>query len=537
MEGEEEEKTTSHALTTKRPCLRRTRLLHDSIMNIPSSLLAVVGTLSLLCVSASASDAPEGKLLIVNATIVSPERAAPLEHGSIKIGNGRIEEVGEWHPGMSHSGYALHDASGKYVIPGLIDAHVHLAVIPGMNDAMAEGPSLEKRALAKKLAAKYAQQLPHSYLFYGYTTLIDLNAFDREFIRSLQQAPIHPDIFDCDGAAMFANGYPMLFAPPEKRFESNRNFLYDPRQKDTIPARYRPNEHAPIAVAGRIKGAKGVCMKTFHEDGFGPSRGWPVPTTAMLRDVVAAGRHVGLTTVIHANSFRSQEAATNAGFDIIAHGMWTWDRHSSAHTPPRAIRRLLDRIIDAKTGYMPTYQVLGGLRNLYDPEFLTLPHLNDVLPANMLSWIQSQEGRWFADSLLEEEHLDEEQMLMTFREPIHHLDAVVKYLADRNALFLFGTDTPSSPTFGNPPGLNGFLEMREWNRAGVPLRNILRAATIDNAKAFGLDADYGTVEEGKVANLVILGQDPLASVEAYDAIDTVVVRGRLLPRRTLSATQ
>ena len=54
-------------------------------------------------------------------------------------------------------------------------------------------------------------------------------------------------------------------------------------------------------------------------------------------------------------------------------------------------------------------------------------------------------------------------------------------------------------------------------------------------RALPLDSLYGTVEAGKVANLLVLRANPLESVAAYDAIDLVVVRGMVLDRSALAA--
>src|SRR5262249_30697895 len=104
-------------------------------------------------------------------------------------------------------------------------------------------------------------------------------------------------------------------------------------------------------------------------------------------------------------------------------------------------------------------------------------------------------------------------------------EQVVAYLAQRHARFLFGTDTPSGPTIGNLPGLNGYLEMRRLVAAGMSLRRLFEAATLANAKAFALDGDIGTVRPGKRANLVLLGRSPLDLVEAYDHVVTVWIGG------------
>jgi imidazolonepropionase-like amidohydrolase len=64
---------------------------------------------------------------------------------------------------------------------------------------------------------------------------------------------------------------------------------------------------------------------------------------------------------------------------------------------------------------------------------------------------------------------------------------------------------------------------------------ILRAATINNARPFGLDRDYGTVERGKLANLLLLKSNPLESIEAWSQIDGVILRGAALEREPLAA--
>src|SRR5687768_1290742 len=98
---------------------------------------------------------------------------------------------------------------------------------------------------------------------------------------------------------------------------------------------------------------------------------------------------------------------------------------------------------------------------------------------------------------------------------------VTRVLFEANAWLLFGSDTPSDAIYTNPPGLNGRIEMDHWIAGGVPPDRLFRALTIDNARMFRLDDRIGTVEPGKVANLLLLGASPLGSVKAYDAIETV----------------
>jgi imidazolonepropionase-like amidohydrolase len=72
--------------------------------------------------------------------------------------------------------------------------------------------------------------------------------------------------------------------------------------------------------------------------------------------------------------------------------------------------------------------------------------------------------------------------------------------------------------------------------SGVSLPAILRAGTLNNAKTFGLDKDYGTVTAGKVANVLLLTENPLASVRAWNSIDKVILRGKVIEREKLAAS-
>jgi imidazolonepropionase-like amidohydrolase len=110
-----------------------------------------------------------------------------------------------------------------------------------------------------------------------------------------------------------------------------------------------------------------------------------------------------------------------------------------------------------------------------------------------------------------------------------------KFLHDLGHPLLLGSDTPSAPTYGNQPGYDTYREMRFMAQSGIPLDAIFRSATINNARQFKLDKDYGTVAEGKIANLLLLEENPLETVRAWSLIDKVLLRGTVIERETLAA--
>ena len=72
-------------------------------------------------------------------------------------------------------------------------------------------------------------------------------------------------------------------------------------------------------------------------------------------------------------------------------------------------------------------------------------------------------------------------------------------------------------------------------QAGIPLSAIFAAGTINNARQIGLEKDYGTIEQGKIANLLLLEANPLATLAAWKSIDKVILRGEPIDRETLAA--
>lgn len=462
---------------------------------------------------------------ITNVKLVSPEKLDQVEPGSVLVRDGRIVSVTRGARQVRPAGATKVDGKGYFLAPGLIDSHVHLHGVPGMSPEM----SKEKKGMADE----YFRQLPRSLLYYGYTTVIDLALADRAVIDNFNAAPLHPDVVHCAEPLVLANGYPMSYFKPGERFEKFPNFIYDPAQAAAIPARYRAEDYSVEAGVARVKAGGGVCVKTHYELGFGRESKLPVMSSAMFGDVRKAASAQGLVLVTHANTFEAQQFAVAGKVDVIAHGLWKWGQFDKRTELPVEITTMLDKVVEQGTGFQPTMQVLYGLRAYFDPAYLANPAVRKVVPAAMAAWFDTPEGKWFKADLAEEEA--DIDVLKGFEQPLARARKVLAYLAARDANILLGTDTPSGPTYGNLPGLNGYLEMQRMHEAGLSLAQVFKAATINNARTFKLDKQVGTIEAGKLANLVLMKKSPLQDIAAYDSIATVWVRGKMVARESLAA--
>src|SRR5882724_53306 len=351
----------------------------------------------------------------------------------------------------------------------------------------------------------------------------------------MRQAALHPDLYGCGGTLVFANGYPMAFDPTTTRFQNYPNFIYDPGQASAIPPEYKPEDHTVAANVERVKNSGGICIKTFFERGFTEQMHFPVMEPQVLAEIRKAATQRGLVLMLHANAFEAQKFGVDGDVDVLAHGMWHWGSLDKKTELPSEITKLLDEIVKRRIGYQPTIQVLSGELSYFDPDYLKMKAVRKVIPDEMLKLFNSPEGKWFKKEL-DDDNTPDATMVRGYEQgPLRRLRQVVAYLAAKDANLLFGTDTPSGPVYGNLPGLNGYLEMQQLQKAGMSLAQIFKAATINNAREFKLDAQLGTIEPGKVANLVLLKESPLESVEAYDTIVTVWVHGKSVSRGSLVA--
>jgi len=472
-------------------------------------------------------------LQIEHVTIVSPERVRPMRDAAVRVHDGRIVAISKASDATAHSSTdtIAMDGSGMFLAPGLIDSHVHLGAIPGMTP--------EQEAGHPDIARAAREQIPRSFLLYGFTTLIDLISTPQEMARWKSQE-IVPDAYFCGGAALM-DGYAMNYAPKPQRYQWWPYMLIEPGTQ--APDGIDPAMHTPQAVVSRMKTDGAICVKTFFERGFGAVRDLPVPKLETIREVVKAAHAAGMPVLMHANSDEAQRFGLDAGVDIMAHGLWNWYQQQSTSTELTPdIQRILDDEVARNVGWQPTIQVLYGIRDLLSTSFLSDPRLPRVLPSNLLEWYRSPEGQWFRVVLSQEMKLPVdanpsqlERVFNDFGPAVDRVKHATTYLVARHGRILFGTDTPSAPTYANPPGLNGWLEMHRLIDAGETPAQIFKSATLTNARALKLDRDIGTVQVGKRANLLLLRQDPTQTIDAYTGIAKVILNGRVLDPSELTA--
>ena len=465
-------------------------------------------------------------LLINQVTLVSAERKAPLKNANVLITDGVISEISV-KPVKAGNAQVI-DGKGKYLTPGLMDSHVHLGSMPGL----IQRPDMPE--YLKQLKATFDKNQPRAYLYYGVTELLDLSQ-TAAGLQGFLSNPVRPDLSFC-GSIRVLDGYGTAGLSAEQVMSWGGHLLFDHHHGFEAPEGINPENHTPEKLVKDIKDDGAICVKLFFEDGFGEASHWKILNNTLVQEIRTEAKKHGLIVVGHANAIDMHTLALENKVDVIAHGLWNWNQLEGQPGLPEEIEALINQVVADDRVFQPTFNVMEGLAGVLTDKVFNDPAYNKVVPKVMRQWYQSDEGKWFRQELLSEvQGLPPEQLEKVLLDKLEQSARVVKRLSDMNHPLVLASDTPSSPTYAAQPGYSTHRELRQMFNAGMTLKQIFSAATLNNAKAFGMEKDYGTIAPGKKANLLLLSQNPLEQIEAYNSIEKVILRGEVIERESLRA--
>jgi len=475
----------------------------------------------------------EASTLITNVTVLSPERSAPLSDAWVRIDRDNISQIGTGL--VDTNGTTVIDAQGGYLVPGLIDSHVHLYHATGLKRRYTEDYDALYQA--------FMTQQPRSFLYFGFTTVVELNA-DTAANARFEASPQHPNLVHCGQGVILSDGFMALELEGEAIEQAHPGYLIDEYGDGLIPSGADPQQHTADAVVDYVRLHGGSCVKLYYEEALWWPGGAPdfrLPSVAIVRDVVAAAHAHDMPVVLHATTPDGHRMALEAGVDILGHGMWEWpDQALDAAEPAPDYASIVRQVAQSNIGMQPTFSTIRNTESLFDSSVLSDPEWRHVVPAPYMAYLrtdaQGQREAFvdrFASELGKGKTVEDfPSLLSNF---VSRYEKLIGGMDAAGATLLFGSDTAVGG-FGwaSPPGLAGYWEMQAWRRAGVPLRTLFESLTIGNARAFGLDQEVGTIEVGKRADLLILRDNPLEDVSAYNSINRVILGGQVLTRDSLS---
>jgi len=428
---------------------------------------------------------------IVGGTVINPAGTKSIENAVIVIRDNRIVQVGRRGNATIPKDAEIISAEGKWIIPGLIDSHIHffqsggLYTRPDIIDLRAYVPYVEKEL------AQINENLPDTFARYlrcGITSVVDMggpfwNYKVRELARKTTLAPrvavAGPLISTYQPEALTTDDPPIIKV---NTFEEAKALIDKQKEKQTdfIKIWYiiRPG-HTP-------------------EEYFN-----------LVKAIVHESHKNGLRVIIHATELETARLAVQAGADILAHSV------SDKMVDDAFVRLLKDR----KTICSTTLIVHEGYKEALS---------NNV----QLSGVElALANPYIVSTLFDLHELPEKGVLKTNKDRINRRSEQsqitqknLKRLQDAGVTIAANTDAGNIGTLHGPALFREFELMAE---AGLSPLQILTDATINNAKLAGWQNELGTIEKNKLADLVVLNSDPLADIRNASDIHLVVKDGQV----------
>jgi imidazolonepropionase-like amidohydrolase len=449
----------------------------------------VLGALLLAAMTAS-SGALAADLVVRNARLIDGTGAPPRDAVSILIRDGVIREIG---PTIgTPDGAAVIDAQGGTVIPGLIDAHVHLYSVPG---AAFRGDSEEVKRERRRAHLR-------AYLANGVTSVLD-TGISLEHLAEIRGwlaagAP---------GPRVYALG-PPLSAPGGYADDRPESYAFHFSVPDPAAAE---------AMVARVAAAGAVGIKVKIEYGFGPTEVWPIHSPEVRRAIVAAARRHGIPVYVHAFSEEEQRIAIEMEPHALVHGGFMRGAPSDEH---------VERLRSAGTWMISTLSIGDAGRLGLEPELLDAPHVRLSVPED--------ERNTARDPASGEALTAEVTRLSTpWWMPGWFLRVLVTAFPSLNAVatepaaaaigrfhaagipIVMGSDSGNWEII--PYEFHGPTSVREVEllaNAGLTPAEAIVAATRLPAEMLGVADEIGSLQVGKRADLVILAEDPLEDLSA-----------------------
>jgi imidazolonepropionase-like amidohydrolase/Tol biopolymer transport system component len=399
------------------------------------------------------ADRPSGLVALTGATVITMRGDEVIPDATVLVDGNRIVAVGPSAqvevPARAHRV----DASGRTIMPGIVDVHAHLG-----NGSNGIQPQTHWGYLTN--------------LAFGVTTLHDPST-DTELVFSSSE--------------MIRNG--LVVGP---RLYSTGTILYG--AEGGFRAVINSYEDA-LSHLRRLQAVGAFSVKSYNQ-----------PRRDSRQQVIAAARELGMMVVPEGGStFHWNMTHVMDGHTGMEHNIPVAPLYDD----------VLSLVSASQTGYTPTLVVnYGGLNaELYWYE-----------ESNV--WENARLVRFTPPGMVE---ASSRRRPMANADDYQYRDVsrAAKALLDRGAKVQVGGH-------GQMQGLAAHWEMWSLAQGGMSPLEVIRAATLHGAEYLGLDGDLGSIEPGKLADLVVLDGDPLQNIRATESVRYVMINGRLFDAWTMN---
>ncbi len=395
-------------------------------------------------------------LYIDNVHIVDVKTGRVIKNRQLLIRNGKIAAIKHAETPIVEESYIRHDGQGNYVMPGLIDMHVH-----------AYDPAAFMIALS-----------------HGVTHLRLMNGVREHIIwrRELEQ-----------GSRI---GSTITVSSPIISGFKNAHMHYS-----------APTAMAAIAAVVKAK-----------QQGYDLIKAYGNLTVPVLRALLSEAKKQNIPVAKHGpHPPVDMEWTELSRLQSVEHVEDIYQGPLNYHHDQEKLDEAIVKLKVLDTPITPTLNIYWQLTQISEQKQAYIDTLPEgyISPLIALEENHNQVKRWIESS---------DEMAKHNKKTLAFLQEITRQLYEAKIPLLVGSD---SGVLLSPHGLATHTEMTLMRQAGLPAIAVLRAATVNAAKALGKEFQMGLVAEGYNADLILLEQNPIENLAALQKPVAVVKHARL----------
>jgi imidazolonepropionase-like amidohydrolase len=423
-------------------------------------------------------------LVLTNATIVDPISKTLVPNCSVVVKNERIAYVGKSGGAVYESGATVVDCKNKFLLAGLVDAHVHLQA------TNYRGPTQEKpvpELIAKRDKEGIISKL-HSYLYCGVTSVYD-SGNDADTIYELRgeeraKKIQSPRIF-CTGHIVTCtggHGSPMIAAIDSMPGDQSKLDAYLSREPDFVKV-------------------------TYDEHNWGIRPLIPVLDKETLRAIIAYCHSKKIRVTSHISNETRAREAIDCGVDSLAHPI------IQSPVTPEFIWLLSEKRIPMAT----TLAIGERYSRLADhPEFLDEPLFASCFTVEERHNLKTEES--------EKQRKNRWAQWMKIMTPVAQEN--LRQMQEAGVIIAAGTDLSSGPDYHR--------ELELLQAGGIAPFDIIVDASYNAALYLNKEKELGSIEPGKLADMILVDEDPTKDINNLKKISLVVKNGDVVDMSKLN---
>ena len=418
------------------------------------------------------------KYAITDVTIVDLEKGILIPEQTILILNDRIDQIGMQDKVKIPKNATVIDGKGFYLMPGLVDAHVHYY----------DSPIFGRVLIANGVLLARDMGMPNEYILPLRDQLNSGQTLGPELVTS----------------GFMLDGNPPIIPPIAVGLKSPDEARTAVRQQveagaDMIKVYSALDRDVYLAV---MEEAKAQVIKVVGH----------IPDTVYLEDAVAAGQ----SGIEHWFGFE-KVIANLLGEPVDLNQGWMGSNPvyltRLAEVAPQALRDFYKRLKNSGVTIDPTIVTFRNWPNVDSLELQSLPHGEYVSNELFSMWKTQWAGHTEIPDTIWQSWAQ-----------------MVSQMNEAGIPMMTGTDLMCT---GLVPGYSVHEEMLIWQEAGISPADILRSATLTPIRFMGLEDRLGSISEGKTASMVLVRANPLEDITNAQQIESIFLRGKYFSREDL----